>query len=177
VRVERSFAFTDLCGFTGYTHRCGDDSARDVLTEFRTLLRTVVDEHGIRVAKWLGDGAMVVSVDADVMMAAVTELHVRHFESGNVLAIRTGLTVGHVIVFEGDDYIGSTVNLAARLCDAGRPDDILTPAATLDGLIMAVPFTKLGPLIVPGFEQPVDVVRVVHAHANRPNRPQVILAQ
>lgn len=167
MRVERSFTFVDLCGFTGYTHRCGDDAARDVLTEFRALLRTVVDEYGIRVAKWLGDGAMVVSVDANVMVAAVIDLHTRHVDSGNVLAIRTGLTVGHVIVFEGDDYIGSTVNLAARLCDAAGADEIITPAATLDALIGSVPFTPLGPISVAGFEQPVRVARIEHARHER----------
>ena len=34
-----------------------------MLTGFRALVREVASEHGVRVAKWLGDGAMFVSTE------------------------------------------------------------------------------------------------------------------
>ena len=34
------------------------------------------------------------------------------------LTARVGMATGYALLFEGDDYIGSAVNLAARLCDA-----------------------------------------------------------
>ena len=38
---------------------------------------------------------------------------------------------GPVILFEGDDYIGTAVNLAARLCDIAAPHEVLaTPSIT-----------------------------------------------
>ena len=56
MRVRRYFAFVDLCGFTRFTEVHGDEEAVSVLTGFRTLVRYIASEHGVRVAKWLGDG-------------------------------------------------------------------------------------------------------------------------
>ena len=50
------------------------------------------------------------------------------------LSLRGGLASGPVILFEGDDYIGSAVNMAARLCDAARDVDVLMPTMHLDRL-------------------------------------------
>jgi class 3 adenylate cyclase len=160
VRVERAFAFIDLSGFTGFTHRHGDHAARDVLTEFRSGVRTVVDDHGIRVAKWLGDGAMVVSVDAAALVSAVVELHDRRRRTVAALPVRSGVTLGHVIVFEGDDYIGSTVNLAARLCDQAGDDEILAHSLIVERLTGRVDATVLDARFVAGFGEAVPVARI-----------------
>ena len=61
-RFERTFAFVDLSGFTTFTDRWGDKAAVEVLNDFRFLVRTVASRKGIRIAKWLGDGAMLVSM-------------------------------------------------------------------------------------------------------------------
>jgi len=67
MRVRRYFAFIDLCGFTRFTEVHGDEEAVAVLTGFRTLVRFIASEHGVRVAKWLGDGAMFVSTDGPAL--------------------------------------------------------------------------------------------------------------
>ena len=63
VRVHRSFAFIDVSGFTTLTELEGDERAVDVLTAFRALLRDICSRRGVRIAKWLGDGAMLVCVE------------------------------------------------------------------------------------------------------------------
>ena len=45
-----------------------------VLTLFRGAVRQVATDFGVRIAKWLGDGCMLVSVDAAQLVAAVCEL-------------------------------------------------------------------------------------------------------
>src|SRR5581483_36106 len=115
-RVQRTFAFVDLCGFTDFADSNGDDEAADVLHLLRASLRESATNHGIRVDKWLGDGAMVVGVDTPPVLAAVVEAKwamVGH----SPLALRGGVAAGPVMVFEGDDYVGGAVNLAAKLCD------------------------------------------------------------
>jgi len=160
MRVTRSFTFLDLCGFTRFTSEEGDDRATAVLGDFRGCVRTICSRRGVRVAKWLGDGAMIVAVDAPPMVAAVLEIEAKVDESGSPLPIRGGLATGAVILFEGDDYIGSPVNLAARLCDAAGPRQILA----VPELIPAVPaWGGAGEphrLPIAGFAQPVEVVRV-----------------
>src|SRR6266700_1938867 len=74
MRVLRYFAFVDLCGFTRFTEVHGDQEAVAVLTGFRSLVRDIASEHGVRVAKWLGDGAMFVSTDGPALAAALIAL-------------------------------------------------------------------------------------------------------
>lgn len=161
MRVDRAFAFVDLCGFTAYTDREGDDAARAVLTAFRSVVRATVDEHGVRVAKWLGDGAMVVAVEPMALAAALVELHGRMANLPRHLPVRSGMTFGPVMVFEGDDYIGSTVNLAARLCDLAGEDEILVEGGAVPTLGDEVLGADLGPRRIAGFGTTVQVTRLL----------------
>jgi adenylate cyclase len=128
MRVERSFAFVDLCEFTAFTAERGDDAALGVLTEFRHRTREVATKWAVRIDKWLGDGAMLVSVEPAPLLSAIVEL-AGHFPSGACpLDLRTGAAAGSTLIFEGDDYAGAVVNVAARLSDLAEPGSILIPA-------------------------------------------------
>ena len=39
--------------------------------------------------------------------------------------MRVGIATGIALLFEGDDYIGEPGNLAAKLCAAAQPSEIL----------------------------------------------------
>jgi len=132
-RVRRTFGFVDLSGFTALTDAEGDERAVEVLGHFRNAVRNVAGFSGVRVAKWLGDGAMLVSTELEPMVDAILEIERRLEAEGSVLPLRAGITEGDVILFEGDDYIGRAVNLAARLCDLAGPRQVLAPASILDG--------------------------------------------
>ena len=117
MRVPRTFVFLDLSGFTNYTAAYGDDAAGKILGTFRTVVREVASERGVRIAKWLGDGCMVVAVDQVGAIEFVMELERRATRVCSPLTLRAGIATGHALLFEGDDYIGSAVNMASRLCD------------------------------------------------------------
>jgi class 3 adenylate cyclase len=121
--LDRAFLFVDVSGFTAYVDTAGDHAAIDVLTRFRREARDVAARRGVRVSKWLGDGVMLVGVEPGVIVAAAGELMCRFDGSG--IDIHAGLASGPVLLFEGDDYIGRPVNLAARLCDAAAAGEIL----------------------------------------------------
>ena len=120
MRVPRTFAFVDLSGFTNYTAAFGDDAAGRLLGAFRTITREVASERGVRIAKWLGDGCMIVSVDQAACIAFALELEHRSAEVCAPLALRVGIATGHALLFEGDDYIGSAVNMAVPPVRRGR---------------------------------------------------------
>jgi adenylate cyclase len=160
MRVNRSFAFVDLCGFTRFTDAHGDEESVAVLTGFRACVREVSSEYGVRVAKWLGDGAMFVSTEPWQLVAAVVELEHRIDVAGGALPIRAGMAGGEVILFEGDDYIGGPVNLAARLCDAAEPNEVLASADLAEFKPTWTEARPGGTRSVPGFVQPVKVVLV-----------------
>jgi adenylate cyclase len=121
--IERTFAFVDVCGFTAYVDGHGTHAAIDVLTRFRSVTRDVTARRGVRVAKWRGDGVMLVGAESAPTVAAAAELVARFDGSG--IDIHVGVVHGPVLLFEGDDYIGRPVNLASRLCDAAGPGEIL----------------------------------------------------
>jgi class 3 adenylate cyclase/YHS domain-containing protein len=125
MEVDRTFAFVDLCGFTAYTETHGSAMATQMLASFRAATRDIASRRGVRIAKWLGDGAMVVGVEAQPVLEAFLEIENRSTQGAGTLALRYGITFGKAILFEGDDYIGSVVNLAKRLCDAADPHEIL----------------------------------------------------
>ncbi len=126
--VERTFVFADLSGFTQFTRENGPHEAVKLLGEFRRMTRNVAAKRGVRVAKWLGDGVMIVGVDPTAAVAFGAHL-IHHFSKTD-LQVRVGLASGIALLFEGDDYIGEPVNLAAKLCAAARPDEILAACST-----------------------------------------------
>ncbi len=170
MRVERCFAFVDLCGFTAFTERHGDESTVVVLANFRTALREIAARRGVRVTKWLGDGAMLGSGDTGATVAMVLEVAARARAAGPagltanghglLLPIRAGLAQGPVILFEGDDYIGRATNVASRLCDAAMPGQVL---ATRDVATQAprwVATSEALPYPIRGFDHPIEAVRL-----------------
>lgn len=121
--LHRVFSFVDVCGFTAYTDKHGTHAAIEVLTRFRSAVRDVTGRRGVRVLKWLGDGVMLVAAEPGPVIAATAELLLRFRDEE--FEIHAGIAGGTVLLFEGDDYIGRPINLAARLCDAAGPDEIL----------------------------------------------------
>ena len=135
--MRRNFAFVDVSGFTALTELEGDERAVDVLTAFRALLRDICSRRGVRIAKWLGDGVMLVCVDTRPLLETILELHHVVGEiSGPVqtVSIRSGITSGDVILMEGDDYVGHCVNVAARLCDLAPGGEALADPSVLPHL-------------------------------------------
>src|SRR5215203_7565736 len=63
--VRRNFGFIDLCGFTALTDEEGVGEAVAALSTFRAVVRERAGWRGVRVAKWLGDGAMLVSTRSE----------------------------------------------------------------------------------------------------------------
>lgn len=160
MRVSRAFAFLDLSGFTSLTAVHGDELAVSLLTAFRAVVREVCSRRGVRIAKWLGDGAMLVGVEVPPVISTALEIESRLDTTASPLAIRAGISCGDVILFEGDDYVGHAVNLAARICDVAGPHEVL---ATPDVVVHAPPWVSprdAGERAVRGLVHPVPLVEL-----------------
>lgn len=162
-RVLRTFGFVDIGGFTAYANAEGDDRAVEQLSEFRRIVRGVGSATGIRIAKWLGDGAMLVGLEPVPLVSAVLDI-MRHMRNAELdLPLHAGVAQGRTILFEGDDHIGSTVNLAARLADVAGPWQIFAPTDTLPGL--ANSNAPIGDLEIAGFPDPINVADLSRVEA------------
>lgn len=128
--VLRVFVFVDLSGFTSFTEHQGPHVATAELASFRDVVRRVAASRGVRVAKWLGDGAMIVGLEFGPAVATCVELAARWADSP--VPMRGGVAIGPVLLFEGDDYVGPAVNLAARLSDMAEPGVVLAAGIGLD---------------------------------------------
>jgi len=123
-----TLVFTDLVGSTALTSALGDDVADGVRAEHFHRLRGVLAGTGGTEVKNLGDGLMLafssaseaVAVAVGMQQAAVRQ---RLAEHGGV-AMRVGISSGDALC-EGDDWFGTPVNEAARLCGAAAPGQIL----------------------------------------------------
>lgn len=157
VRVHRHFGFVDLSGFTALTEVEGDERAVSVLSSFRSIVREICSRRAVRVAKWLGDGAMLVGVDGSPLLCATLEMQ-HAMEAAPVPAsLRCGVSAGEVILLEGDDYIGHAVNLAARLCDIAPGRVVLATASMVEHLPKWGAVLSTEETAVRGLERPLPV--------------------
>jgi len=160
-RVTRTIGFVDLSGFTNYTQEKGDEAAVMALKFFRDVTREVCARRGVRIAKWLGDGAMLIGVEAEDLAEVMTEIRRLFTDSDAPLALRAGVATGPVILFEGDDYIGSIVNLASRLADLAEPGQLLAPKEFVSAMMVNTEAIAIGPVQISGFAEPIEIVALV----------------
>jgi len=174
MRVRRTFAFLDLSGFTALTEAEGDEQAVAVLGLFRGALRDVCSRRAVRIAKWLGDGAMLVGVDTKAVVAAALETKAWVDVAPEPVTIRCGVTTGAVILLEGDDYVGHAVNVAARLCDLAVGREVLALAAVVPDIPPWATVERGEPIAVRGLEHPVEVVRLGLPAADHDTHPDPV---
>ena len=73
--------------------------------------------------------------------------------------MRVGIATGTALLFEGDDYIGEPVNLAARLCTAAHPGEVLA-ACSRDDLPYWVTVAGTCAIELKGIGTVTDVLRL-----------------
>lgn len=169
MRVPRTFVFVDLSGFTNYTAAFGDDAAGRVLSTFRSIVREVASDRGVRIAKWLGDGCMVVAVEQQNAIAFTLDLHARSGDVCSPLTLRAGIATGYALLFEGDDYIGSAVNMASRLCDIADKHQVLISAMGVERLPEGISAKPVGGVELAGFPGDVEVLELTGIPAQADN--------
>jgi len=155
--IRVGVGFTDLCGFTGLTQQLSMDSLSQLLSRFEEVATDVVNDHGGRLVKFIGDAVMFVAVDAPTAVTIAEALVEAARERG--LSARGGVTVGTALALDGD-YFGPIVNLAARLVALAEPGSVLVSdevAERVQGTRVSIP---LGPQQIRGFDDPVSVARL-----------------
>lgn len=162
--------FTDLVGFTEFNDAVGDARAYEVLDLQARLAGGVVSAiPGARVVKELGDGLMIWFDSAETGLTAATDLlraveHARR--SGELpLGVRMGMHHGEALP-RGDDLVGQTINIGARVADLAGPGELLVSDAVVANCDDAASATRLqpvGPVFVKGVQDAVWLHRVVES--------------
>ena len=109
---------------------------------------------------------MIVAVDQRDAITFSLELQKRSVTACAPLSIRVGMASGLALLFEGDDYIGTAVNMAARLCDAAEPYEVIIPADQVETLPEGVITIAHDPLTLRGLSEAIPVVVLSGEAAN-----------
>lgn len=165
--VHTTVVFTDLFGSTGVFEALGNAKATQAVTQVTNWIAKIVESHGGRVVKMLGDGVLALFDDNPSAIDAVVEMQRSHLRrmaqmsAANRLPIRIGVASGDVELVDGDCY-GDAVNVAARLSDLSGPQQIWANSAALKGADEAdgVRFRILGPISIRGRAEPCTVYQV-----------------
>ncbi|GAB4577382.1 MAG: hypothetical protein Fur0022_01130 [Anaerolineales bacterium] len=129
---QLTFLFADLSGFTALTETHGDDDAADIVARLYELAQGALEGEA-RFVKTIGDAVMIVAAEAaPVVLTALRLLAAAQQEPG-FPALRAGLHLGPCVERAGD-YIGATVNLAARITAYARSDQILCTEAVVNAI-------------------------------------------
>ena len=158
--------FADVAGSTKLYEALGDKRAKRVVDECIELMRSVVEKHGGRVVKTIGDEVMCVLSDAENGCLAAMDMQVRiaalSAASNIKRAIRIGLHFGPVIE-ENNDVFGDTVNLAARMAGLAKGAQIFTTRGTVDHLsrLLQRSIRNIAALSVKGKADDVQVCEVI----------------
>ena len=116
--------FTDIEKSTALSQSLGDAAWSELIRSHYETLRRIVEGEGGTVVKTLGDGAMFAFVSARSALRAAIAVQRAVTTDASPLVVRIGLHAGDVVHDEGD-YIGLTVNKAARVTAAAAGGEIM----------------------------------------------------
>ena len=133
---EVALLFTDLVGFSTWALEAGDESAIELLREVGHVLDSAIADHDGAVVKHLGDGTMAVFEHSN--NAVLAALEARDGMNGIEVAghrprLRSGVHSGRPRKL-GGDYLGVDVNIAARVVEAAKPQQVLVSEVSCHAL-------------------------------------------
>jgi adenylate cyclase len=163
-----AIVFTDLARFTPLTEAMGDQVAAEVVDRFSNIVRTTVSKCYGRVVKQIGDAYMLVFFEPTSALTCALEIEERAAAASHFPAVRAGAHWGPVLYREGD-YVGATVNLAARLEAEAGPHQLLVTTDLRDASerLAGVEFLEVGSRMLKGMTSPVQLLEATRSGTAR----------
>ena len=178
VRKTVTVLFCDVTGSTAMGEKLDPESLRTVMTRYFGEMKTVIESHGGKVEKFIGDAVMAVfgvpvlheddalrAVRAAAGMRSALERLNEELERdwGTRIQTRTGVNTGEVVAGTGDQTIatGDAVNTAARLEQHAAPGEILLGEPTYALVRQAVRVEAVAPIDAKGKASPVTAYRLL----------------
>lgn len=162
----RGFLFSDLRGFTAFAERYGNSAAAAKVNRFLEIARRAIANHEGAEIKTEGDAIHAVFPSASgavlcglAIQDAAAELNAE--DPDRAIGMGVGVHAGEAIE-TAEGYIGRAVNIAARLCAAAKPGEVLV-SSTVKGITQAsipVGFIPRGRRRLKGIQDPILVYSV-----------------
>jgi class 3 adenylate cyclase/YHS domain-containing protein len=168
---QATVLFVDLASFTPLTATMGDDTAVDILRRFGITVRSNATRYQGRIVKQIGDAFMLMF--ARPARAVEFGCAMERFVDAETQfpALHIGAHHGTVLYREGD-YLGGTVNLAARVASAGAAGQFLITEDLRNaaGPLADVDYISLPPRRLKGIPEPLCLLEVRRRGPDRANR-------
>ncbi len=165
--VTRGFLFADLRGYTEYAERLGGEAAAQLLGRYRDLVRIQVARFRGAEIKTEGDSFYVVfpAVSAAVRaaLAILERAAAENAATTPADPIRVGIGVhAGETVETSEGYVGTAVNIAARLCAQAAAGEVLVSdtVRALTSNVVRAHFVAVGRRQLKGISEPVSVFAV-----------------
>lgn len=136
-RVRRLAAvwFADIVGYTRLS-ASHEDAALAVVDEFQAASRRVVEAHGGRLVKFVGDAVLVVFESGDAALKAALALRKAFHDAPTAreygCELTFGIHLGEVVEAEDGDVYGDGVNVASRVQGKATAGQILATRSVVD---------------------------------------------
>ena len=160
--VTRTVAFTDLANYTRRVANTDREGLRRILQEHEALVSPIVERHGGRVVKNLGDSYMVLFEAATDGLRAGLEILAR--VGAGAPTLRVAMTTGDVEEIEGDAF-GESVNLAARILQKTPAGEVwFGPGTRVCMNASEIPWESVGRFRLRGVPGEKEVFRAIPEH-------------
>lgn len=135
VRIaELTIMFSDIAGSTQLYDTLGDEKARALVATCFTKMMVPIQKNDGKIIKTIGDEVLSIFTNPNKGVRAAIELQEMmssdHPMVTHHLQLRIGLHHGPTIIDQGDVF-GDAVNVASRMVDQSKADQIVTTAETL----------------------------------------------
>ena len=118
------------------------------------MVQRPAERHGGKVVKRLGDGVMLYFRNPEDAVLAALEM-IDAISAASMPPAHVGVDTGPV-VFQGGDYFGRTMNIAARIAEHAKPGQVLVSQEVVDRVGSGdVTFTAVRAFVLRGVFQPV----------------------
>ena len=167
------FLFADLRDYTRYVESHGDRAAATLLDAYRLLVRAAVAEYGGAEIKTEGDSFYVVfpSASSAVLcgLAIIRSAAEGREAGGAPIHVGIGVHAGETVETP-EGYVGSAVNVAARVCSQARAGELLVTdtVRALTRTFLPVRFVDRRTRRLKGIAEPVVLYRVEPAQGEVP---------
>src|SRR5437763_8696983 len=180
--VTRGFLFSDLRAYTDYVETHGAARAASLLDRYRALVRDAIKRFGGAEIKTEGDSFYVVfnSVSSAVRCGLVitgNALLDAAEHPDELIKVGIGIHAGETVE-TAEGYVGSPVNIAARICSQAGPNEVLVSETvrSLTRTVLPVRFEARGRRQLKGVAEPVALYAVIETTASvgpwaKPKRP------
>jgi class 3 adenylate cyclase/tetratricopeptide (TPR) repeat protein len=159
--------FCDVTGSTALGESVDPEALRALLARYFERMKGIVERHGGSVEKFIGDAVMAVfgvpvAHEDDAMRAVRAAAEMRDALPDLGVHARIGVNSGEVVTGTEERLAtGDAVNVAARLEQAAKPDEVLLGDSTLALLADAAEVEPVEPLELKGKAARVPAYRLV----------------